>query len=261
MAVNQDKITKLSKQISDLVIKVQAEFISDLLKLKEFSDSDDFIQFLQGLDVERIIEEKAKTISSLYFQGQQDLLLGKPQIARIAEQTLNSLTVLNQSTLMQKLKTIGPEIRNQMVNGLIGGLSEQQIVANVSANSGLLPHQSEAFVNTALNNYSRSVTAKMAEELPSNTKFNYIGPIDSKTRDICLRMADSGSLTRSQIASRFPGSWIDGGGVNCRHQWEQDIASGDLHRQKEATRAIQKKQKAGKWKEPQTFAQSKEEII
>ena len=261
MAIDQNKITKLSKETSDQVIKLQKEFINDLYNIKRTMTLTEFIQFMQGLDVDKLVEQKAKNIALNYAKGQKSILLNKTAIGAITESTLNSLTLFNQSTFMHKLKTIGPEIRNQMINGLIGGLSEQQIVANVSANVGLLPHQTEAFVNTALNNYSRTITAQMADDLPPDTKFIYIGPVDEKTRNICLQMAGAGELTKAEIQSNYAGSFIDGGGVNCRHSWEEETAGKDLHFKKLANKRINDKKKLGAWETPQTFAESKQAII
>ena len=49
MAIDQNKITKLSKETSEQVIKLQKEFIDDLYKIKRTMTLAEFIQFMQGL--------------------------------------------------------------------------------------------------------------------------------------------------------------------------------------------------------------------
>ena len=80
----------------------------------------------------------------------------------------------------------------------------------------------QTLVNTTLNSYSRSITTAMMEEAPDDTLYHYIGPVDGKTRDICLRMASEGRVPRSQIEKTYGREvLIDGGGFNCRHKWER----------------------------------------
>jgi hypothetical protein len=80
-------------------------------------------------------------------------------------------------------------------------------------------------VNTAYNQFSNSLTTMLADELPENTKWIYIGANDSKTREECRRKIGAGALTAKQVRNKF-------GDMNnelyrCRHKWEQMSSSPD----------------------------------
>ena len=66
--------------------------------------------------------------------------------------------------------------------------------------------------------YSRSLTLLQLEDSPDQ-RLIYQGPMDSKTRPVCIRMLKEGGMTQSQVESKYPGALRDGGGFNCRHQW------------------------------------------
>ena len=65
----------------------------------------------------------------------------------------------------------------------------------------------------------------MLDNAPDNEKMRYVGPIDEKTRDFCVKAWDAGELTKKQIKEKFPDNGQGGdpiirrGGYNCRHQW------------------------------------------
>ena len=81
-------------------------------------------------------------------------------------------------------------------------------------------YQLEAALNTAMSSYSRIVTKIMMESLPPNQKYIYVGPIDDRTRDECIRYWSAGAKTLAEIQNEGWGeSLVVGGGVNCRHQW------------------------------------------
>ena len=83
----------------------------------------------------------------------------------------------------------------------------------------LRPDQVETLVTTALSNYTASINSLMADKLPKNVSYVYTGPVDKKTRPICLQLMSSGQLTRSQINGIVSNGFIERGGYNCRHQW------------------------------------------
>ena len=60
------------------------------------------------------------------------------------------------------------------------------------------------------------------EEAPTNTLYQYVGPIDGRTRDICLKMGGEQPITMSEIEKAYGRSVLTyGGGYNCRHAWEE----------------------------------------
>ena len=140
------------------------------------------------------------------------------QFADIGPETLNALTQVNKSVFFEKLATdIASTMQGELTNGILGGLGKNDIINNIEAS--LRPDQIETLVTTGLNNYTASVNALMADQMPDKTMYVYTGPVDKKTRDLCLDIMSAGPMTQKQISERFPGSFIERGGFNCRHQW------------------------------------------
>ena len=140
----------------------------------------------------------------------------------MTEAELQLLLQLNLNVLQQYIPYLTAQMQVQLAQGIYAGLTPSQILANIES-AALSNSQLQTLVTTALNNYSRSVTLGMMNEAPKNTKYIYIGPVDSKTRDICLQqMAASGDgLTQAQIIKRFGSDVLQyAGGYNCRHKWE-----------------------------------------
>ncbi|MFQ6615099.1 MAG: hypothetical protein ACE5D1_09685, partial [Fidelibacterota bacterium] len=170
------------------------------------------------------------------------LLKELEKIGEVTPEMLQGLKELDQSTMFGFLNAdLNNAVKKTVAKGLLGGLSEEAMVELLLSGDGgsLTTPQLETLINTALNTYSRTVTAAMAESLPKRTKYLYIGPVDDKTRDICLAMIDAGALTRAEIDAQFPGAFVDGGGFNCRHRWAQQTALTKSEKPK-AKKVIQK---------------------
>ena len=137
----------------------------------------------------------------------------------INEQTLESFLSGNISVLDEILGTDASELKNILNSATISGMQTSEILNQVTAASSSSAQR--ALINTRLNTYSRVATNTMMKEAPSNTKYVYVGPIDERTRDECLRYASAGALTEEEIkANGWTASLVDGGGINCRHKWE-----------------------------------------
>ena len=119
------------------------------------------------------------------------------------------------------LPYLSSQIQQQVALGSFAGLTREQIVASIES-AALSSTQIETLVTTSLNNYSRSVTRSIMLDEPDNTLYQYIGPVDGRTRDICLFFASAGELTETQIKKLRGGeeSLSFGGGYNCRHKWQ-----------------------------------------
>ena len=105
------------------------------------------------------------------------------------------------------------------MQGILEGIATNKTVAETVATISQQIPNPELVVNTAYNQFSNSLTTMLADELPANTKWIYIGANDSKTRDRCKRKIGAGALTAKQIINKF-------GDMNneiyrCRHKWEQ----------------------------------------
>lgn len=168
-------------------------------------------------------------LDGLYVKALKDI----EQFADITPSTLKALAQVNKATFINKLADdIAFAVKGNLTSGILGGLEKDAIISSITAD--LRPDQVETLVTTALSTYTASVNVLMADKLPKNTAYIYRGPIDKKTRDVCLRFAASGELTRKEIEDILPGAFLDRGGYNCRHQWVPAVKDQALYFPKEA---------------------------
>ena len=139
----------------------------------------------------------------------------------MTEQEIQLLIQMDIEVWEQYLPYLSAQIQQQVALGSFAGLTRAEIIANIET-AALSGTQIETQITTSLNNYSRSITRSIMEEEPDNTKYHYIGPIDGRTRDICLFFASAGEITETQIKKLRGGeeSLSFGGGYNCRHKWQ-----------------------------------------
>ena len=90
--------------------------------------------------------------------------------------------------------------------------------------------------DTAVSIFGRQVEAEHAGD-DATTPFVYMGPVDTKTRDFCLRHVGK-VYTRAEIDALDNGQlnnvFLTGGGYNCRHVWQEIAKSSELHETGEA---------------------------
>ena len=139
----------------------------------------------------------------------------------MTEQQIQLLIQMDIEVWESYLPYLSAQMKQEIILGAYSGLTAQQIVANIGS-ATLTGNQVATLVTTSLNNYSRSINLLMMEEAPTDTRYQYVGPIDGRTRDICLRMGSEGTLTQSQIEKAYGRDvLVYGGGYNCRHAWEE----------------------------------------
>ena len=138
----------------------------------------------------------------------------------MTEQQLQALIAYDLDVWEKFLPYLAAQIQQQIALGYISGLSESQVLKNIT-DATLSDHQIRTLVDTTLFNYSRTVTYMQMQEEPKDTLYQYIGPIDEKTRNVCLQMGGARELTQKQIINNFGSDvLIYAGGYNCRHKWQ-----------------------------------------
>ena len=140
----------------------------------------------------------------------------------MTEQQIQLLIEMDIEVWEAYLPYLSAQMKQQIVLGAFSGLTAAEIVANIGT-STLTGNQVATMITTTLNNYSRSINLMMMNEAPRDTIYEYVGPIDGRTRDICLFYGSVGPLRRSEIEKLKDGSYSlsYGGGYNCRHAWEE----------------------------------------
>lgn len=169
------------------------------------------------------------SIVKLFDETAVKILAANPSGA-ITPEMLDALTTISKESFIahadQYWATIQRELTSSVLSGNTKGLRD--VLRNTD---GLISYQAEALFNTTLNTYSRSVGASVAANDKPETKYVYEGPVVG-ARDICLKMMAAGAITRAEINAMFLGSFIDGGGYNCRHQWVPVRAAFDVNTKK-----------------------------
>ena len=217
--------------------------VEDILDLQRTLTRDEFISLISTLDVDDYIFNQIGMQNELnqYIASYEGVLLGMEATGQVTEETLQALVRLDEATFRKQISTMGEQIIDEAVKGIIGGKTEREIAQSMLGNV-LRPDQAETLANTALNTFERNVTAQMTAFDPEDANYVYQGPIDEKTRDICLKMMASGSMTKEEIRSQYPGAFVDGGGFNCRHRWARETSvSRELTDPQQAERFIEKK--------------------
>ena len=220
---DQTKIDNIASQVARQTDQLQQELVRDLLTLSKadrFQSIDEFLFALEQLNIQELVNIKARNIMQGYTSAHTMVLKDMDIIANITEETLRSLTNFSTSTFSEHLGQMGNIIKKEIVKGAIAGSTEKGIFDAIQQQAGLSGKQMETLVTTGLNDYSRSVSKVMIDQLSDKQQYRYVGAIADRTRDVCLDMWGSGILTKEQIESRFGASvFISGGGYNCRHQW------------------------------------------
>ena len=134
------------------------------------------------------------------------------------------LSILDLTTISSGVTRYANELKTAMFRGLLTGQSAASIMEGLTETYGvgraLSSKQQVALLNDSFARFTRTTTAKLFEDVPEQ-KFEYIGPDDEVTRDVCaetLALQGEG-LTADEIESITPVSFADGGGFNCRHEW------------------------------------------
>ena len=141
-----------------------------------------------------------------------------------AVQAIEILAILDLNTISSGVTRYANELKTAMFRGLLTGQSSASIMEGLTTTYGvgkaLSSKQQVALLNDSFARFARTTTAKLFEDVPEQ-KFEYVGPNDEVTRDVCvatLEMQGEG-MTMAEIEAESPVSFADGGGFNCRHEW------------------------------------------
>jgi len=165
---------------------------------------------------------------------------------------------MQQASILQYTTDLGSKVRLSLVQGVLNDMPKKRLREMLLRDLSTKPYQIDTIITTSMATYSRSLTLLQLEDKPEE-KLIYTGPLDSKTRPVCIRMLKEGGLTQSQIDAKYPGALRDGGGFNCRHQWQSlSPKTQDKEVQQQAKTAyqgmMQKAKKKGKpFKAPKTL--------
>jgi hypothetical protein len=212
-------------------------------------------RIISNLPTGKIIDDMNTKIKSALDAGYISKLKVTTAIAPIQAAVITSYVNIGSAEFLSRIGDLAGTVKAEVARGILSGAGRKEIMQAING-STLRPDQLETLVNTGLSTFSRTINATMAKELPADEKFVYIGPMDEKTRDVCIEMMAAGPLTVEEIEEQFPGALVDGGGFNCRHNWELDTGENVLHDPKNAQKIKDDKILNDKWKKPRTLRQT-----
>ena len=216
-------------QFSKAVEKVQRELVNQILDLKNQGyTKNEMLLILQALDMEDMILNRLNLNADIekIMLSYEKVLAGMDMTGAVSNESLPALLRMYRAKFAAEAGIMGNTIRTEVARGILAGASEASIAEGILKGSGgvLRADQAQTLANTALNTFERNVTLEMAELDPPDATYVYQGPVDDRTRDICLDMSSAGALTREQIETDYPGAFGDGGGFNCRHRWARETS-------------------------------------
>tara|TARA_R100000152_G_C6782117_1_gene218495 strand:+ start:7386 stop:8162 length:777 start_codon:yes stop_codon:yes gene_type:complete len=258
MAVIDDAISSYLKSLGI----AEDEFIQDVTEMENAGLSrEEILAALAALNVATYFIEDLGMAAAINTQmGFTETLLDDlPFFGSVTERQLVALQNVQRSSVLKYTEHLGELVRQEVITGTQLGLSaddiKDRLVRSINVN------RVDNVIETAMTNYQQQVIFAMAEELPQDQRYTYSGPLDNKTRPLCREIIAAQPLTRQQIESIFPGSFVDRGGYNCRHLWLPLSSKSEYTEDRARARNdIKNKKRSGKYKKPETLKQYYERI-
>ena len=222
----QKDMEKIQKKLLSKITKVLAglEVLDDAGLAQAFQQID-FVDDLNRLGFPALLEKVKGSYDKQVVTTVAGLSAAQRNKQRVtAVQAIEVLAILDLSTISSGVTKYANELKTAMFRGLLTGASSKSIMEGLTATYGvgkvLSSKQQVALLNDSFARFARTTTAKLFEDVPEQ-KFEYVGPNDEVTRDVCvatLEMQGEG-MTMAEIEAEAPVSFADGGGFNCRHEW------------------------------------------
>ena len=234
---NQKLIQDVAEELSSKFGMAQKEVVETIQNLVKNNPTIEALEIINDLNMDVVIGAKTSNIRALYLRAGTDLLISKGMFAPISENTLQILLSQSAQYLDGEIAGMSNAIRQEVVAGIMNKKTSNEIIDAIGKKGYGAGVGMKRIVGDGLNNYSRAVSTMMMEEAPDDTKYVYIGPADEKTRGFCLKLIGAGRKTQKEIINNGWGSSLtEGGGVNCRHNWEiaSDDSEAQFHEIKEA---------------------------
>ena len=214
-----DKLEIIAVQFADKVDLATSElvgYLSELVKGKSASES---LEILSGINLDKAYELKLAKAFTAYEAGVVEILRNTYTTTTLPESSIRALLNNTKKTVMDNMKVVSSTTMTGIIDGIATNKSVAQTLLTIK---GQIPN-TEVVVNTAYNQFNNTLTTMLADELPANTKWIYIGANDSKTRQQCKNKIGAGALTKKQILNQFGD--MNNEIWNCRHKWEQMSSS------------------------------------
>lgn len=159
--------------------------------------------------------ELKKAITALAVEH-INVLKGMTAFAQVDDAYITALIKIDEAVYIGATGPSGAEIKALMGESITANLPEADF-AKALQQTGLRDYQANALANDSLRKYERSVNKVMADNSPASKLYEVIGPLDSRTRQLCVAALAAGAMTLAQWDAQFPGYFVVGSGIGCRH--------------------------------------------
>ena len=220
MADISDKLDQIAEEFAGKVDLATSELVSYLRELVKGKTAAQSLEILSGINLEKAYELKLAKAFTAYDAGVVEFLKSTYTTTSLSETTIRGLLEMTKNNISAN---VTKHLSSVTMQNIIDGIATNKTVGETLLTITEQMPNPKLVVNTAYNQFSNSLTTMLADELPENTKWIYIGANDAKTRERCKFKIGAGALTRKQILNKF-------GDMNnelyrCRHKWEQMSSS------------------------------------
>ena len=215
------QIKNVEKRLLDDLRRVAQE-------LDKFSDTE-LIQIARELDFFQELLDKgySNAVNGLMEAYESDLSKikeeatrrGVKQVAGASVAQLQLLQDLEVESLLGKASVYANDLKDGLFKGIISGERPSAIVNRLAETINLETRQLNVAVADGIRQFDDLATQKVFEDI--EVRWTYTGPMDERTRDICLDTIlnePPNGYTEAQVRSgKTP--FGTRGGINCRHKW------------------------------------------
>ena len=214
-----DELEKIAEEMSDRVIQAYSEVTNGLMELTEGKSAQEAAAILNEANVENLMAVKLAAVYLTFDKGVIAMLENTFSSVTLSESVLQGLLSDAKGYLSQTfINGTTSGMRQEIISGIVSGLEPSQVIANMKA-LGYDETHLQTIVQSGYNQYSNSITNIMADELPDNAMFVYIGAYDEKTRPACEEKILSSPASKKDILSKHGN--LNNEVWNCRHKWEE----------------------------------------
>ena len=200
--------------------QAEDEFLNDVEGLQnEGLSTEEILLFIAALDISNYFIEDLQLSQGIgaYMTASDAILDNLPFFGATTEAKLVALRNIQQTMVLNLSNNLASNIQVTLAQGVANNLPRNEIKQLMKGIVG--GTRPDAVITTMLATYEQSVIATMAEDLPDDTLWQYIGPRDEKNREVCRQYLNQGPITKNQITAIKQDGFIFRGGWRCRHQW------------------------------------------
>ena len=198
------------------------QFINDTKALEEEGLSTaEILAIIAAIDFTTYFVEELRFSTALNASvvATEDILANMRFFGSSTEQQLLALQNIQKFNIEGLTRQVTSSMQSSMAQGIATKMDKDNLATLMRTNIKTQIPRLENVIGTQLSNFQRSVVLQMATDLPENTLWEYIGPVDEKNRLVCKQFLRTDPLTEDQIRAVKPDALETAGGVNCRHFW------------------------------------------